>query len=312
MKESLADYCRRTGNDALLKEWNSARNKEVNSSSLSYGSKRKIWWHCAKGHEWQATVKSRVEGTGCPVCANRALLPGENDLFTRCPELASQWHSSKNGALTPNQVLFGSHRKVWWRCKKGHEWQARIASRTQFGAGCPVCSGKAVISGENDLARLFPNVANQWDHEKNGVLTPEQVSPYSNRRVWWRCARGHSWRTVVAARTMAGTDCPYCTGKKVLTGFNDLATLDPKLAEEWHPELNGSLTPEMVTLGSHHKVWWICAEGHVWQAVVYSRSGMRRCSCPICAGRYRSVKQRQYKAALVGAGSENGPVDQGK
>ena len=98
---------------------------------------------------------------------------------------------------------------------------------------------------------------------------------------------------------MHGSCCPYCTGKKVLPGFNDLATLEPKIAA-WHPTLNGTLTPEMVTLGSHRKVWWQCPEGHVWKAVVYSRAGPQKCGCPVCAGKVKAARQQRYKEAMTG------------
>ena len=130
-------------------------------------------------------------------------------------------------------------------------------------------------------------------------MTPEQVTPYSNRRVWWRCAQGHEWRAPVGGRTKAGSDCPYCTNRKVLAGFNDLATLEPDIAAQWHPTLNGAMTPDMVTLGSHQRVWWQCAEGHVWNAVVYSRTGPQKCGCPVCAGRISGKRLEQYGKLCV-------------
>ena len=87
----------------------------------------------------------------------------------------------------------------------------------------------------------------------------------------------------------------------MLTGFNDLATREPLLAKQWHPKLNGSLTPEMVTPGSHRKVWWQCPDGHVWRAVIYSRSGPKRSGCPVCAGRdsKRRLEKRDCKCMMT-------------
>ncbi len=365
MRETLRDFCLRTGRTELLEQWDQERNPALTPDDVTYGSRIKIWWQCSKkhkwqaavfsctsgsgacpfcagkraypgetdlatrypelarqwhprngsltpdavlpgshmlvwwqcekGHEWQAMVKSRVSGAGCPVCANRTVLAGENDLTVTHPVLAAQWHPKKNGSLLASQVVAGSRRKVWWQCEKGHEWQATIASRALDGAGCPVCAGKQIVPGENDLASRFPLVAAQWHPEKNGPLTPEQVSPYSNRRVWWLCPLGHAWRTAVSARTMRGSGCPYCSGKKVLAGFNDLATLEPEIAAQWHPTLNGTLTPEMVTLGSNKRVWWQCSEGHVWQALVFSRAGSQKCGCPVCAGTISKRRLRRSR-----------------
>jgi len=241
-------------------------------------------------------VKSRVAGCGCPVCANRRIVPGENDLATTHPELAAQWHPTKNAGKTPMEVTSGMRRKVWWQCSRGHEWQATVSSRAD-GAGCPVCANKVIIPGENDMASRYPELAAQWHESLNQPLEPGSVSPYSNRRIWWRCELGHVYRAPVSHRTMRKSGCPYCAGKKVLPGFNDLATLAPETAAEWHESLNAPLTPERLTVGSHQKVWWQCKEGHVWKAMVYSRTGAKKCGCPVCAGVVRQPAVRRYAAA---------------
>lgn len=246
----------------LAAQWHPAKNGSLTPSQVTPGSHRKVWWVCDKGHTWQAIVKSRVSGCGCPVCANRQLLTGVNDLETIHPELARQWDLEKNAPLTPRDVTSVSYRKVWWRCGKGHSWQAAIRDRVNGGTGCPVCGGRIVAPGETDLAARFPEIAAQWHPTKNGRWTPEQVSPSSNRRIWWICDRGHEYQAPVYIRT-SGSGCPYCAGKKVLPGFNDLAALAPEVADQWHPTLNGSLTPEQITAGSHRKAWWICGEGYV-------------------------------------------------
>ena len=285
----------------LAKEWHPTKNGDLTPDQVLWGSNRRVWWQCAHGHVWDARVKSRAAGAGCPYCASRQISPGDNDLAAQYPDLAAQWHPTKNGDLRPQDVVAGSRRKVWWQCPKGHVWQA--ASRAGGGAGCPVCAGKQVVPGENDLATLFPQLAQQWDREKNGALTPQQVSSYSNRAAWWRCPLGHSWRAAISARAW-GSDCPYCAGRKVLPGFNDLATRDPAVAAEWDPDLNGALTPQMVTAGSHKKAWWRCPENHVWKAVVYSRTGPKHCGCPVCAGK---VSQRNQVRYPIPTGEPRGP-----
>ena len=127
-----------------------------------------------------------------------------------------------------------------------------------------------MVLGENDLAVRFPSLAAEWNTERNGSLKPNQVASFSNRRGWWRCAFGHEWQAVIAARAVENSGCPYCTGRCVLAGFNDLATLHLKIAAHWDSTLKSGLTPEMVTLGRHNRVWWKCAEGHVWKTVTYS------------------------------------------
>lgn len=285
----------------LAAQWHPTKNAGMTPQDVPFGSHHKAWWVCEKGHEWRAMVKSRaIGGTGCPVCVNRCLVRGENDLAATHPDLACQWHPTKNGALTPRDLGAGTLRKVWWRCDRGHEWKAAVSSRVG-GVGCPVCAGKAVIPGENDLASLFPAIAEEWHPTRNGERTPEKLTPYSNRKVWWRCPRGHAYAAVVAARTTSHSGCPYCAGRRVLAGFNDLATLEPKVAAQWHSTLNGALTPEQVTAGSHKKVWWECPSGHIWKAVIYSRAGpsSSKCGCPVCAGRIRPERMERYRLTVA-------------
>lgn len=285
MKESLYDFCMRTGNLTLLSEWDKEKNSPMRPETTAAASSQKVWWTCAKGHSWQTTVEKRTtRHTECPYCAGKKTVPGETDLATLFPEIAAEWDQEKNGDLSPQDVRPGSNKKVWWLCEKGHSYQARIDQRTIKKTGCPYCAGKAVLPGYNDLATKYPAIAKEWHPTKNGELTPDKVLPRSKRKVWWLCKEGHSYQTSLVSRTQSKTGCPYCTRRKVLPGFNDLATEHPDLAKEWHPTLNGDLAPDQVISGSDKKVWWICDEGHVWQASVKSRAGTIKRGCPVCAG----------------------------
>ncbi|MBT3303350.1 zinc-ribbon domain-containing protein [Candidatus Woesearchaeota archaeon] len=208
--------------------------------------------------------------------------PGES-LAEINPELAEQWHPTKNGILTPYDVLPGSQKKVWWKCPEGddHEWDAVILDRNN-GIGCAICSNYKVVKS-NCLATLNPNLANEWHPSKNGILTPEDVHPGSAKKVWWKCPNGddHEWKTVIYSRT-GRRSCPICSGRKVVRS-NCLKTLNPNLANEWHPSKNGKLTPKEVGINSGKKVWWKCAEGddHEWESTVHNRTN--GLGCPICS-----------------------------
>ena len=207
--------------------------------------------------------------------------------------LLKEWDESRNFPLTPDTVSYGSKKKVWWTCENGHSWQTTVHVRSE-GSGCPYCAGRKVLPGFNDLETLCPDVAAQWDKRKNGCLKPSDVAVSSNRPAWWRCELGHSYRATVSSRTQRKTGCPYCAGRKVLKGFNDLKTLYPGVAAQWDPSLNGALTPEMVTPGSNKKVWWQCSMGHVWKSVIYPRTGAQQCGCPVCAGKVSTTHARRY------------------
>ena len=283
----------------LAKEWHPTKNIPLTPSDVLPGSEKKVWWQCSKGHEWMAKIRSRVTGSGCPICTNRKVLIGTNDLATLYPHLAKEWHPTKNGKLMPDSVTCGSKRKVWWQCSKGHEWYASVQSRVLDNTGCPVCAGRIIIPGENDMASIFPDIAKEWHPEKNNTLSPSMVAPFCKLRVWWRCPLGHDYMATVESRTAKHSGCPYCAGKKVLPGFNDLATCQPRIAAQWHPSLNDSLTPQMVTAGSHKKVWWICEEGHVWKAAIYSRTGKQQRGCPVCAGVISGKRKLRYEKMMA-------------
>ena len=172
MKVTLYEFCLLHHQEELLEQWDPA-NLPATPQNVTYGTRDEYWWQCEKGHRWQAPVKSRTSGRGCPYCSTRRLQPGVNDFATRFPDIAAQWHPTKNGAFQPDQVAPGSHRKAWWRCEAGHEWQASVTSRTSGGSGCPVCAGRLVLPGVNDFASAFPALAAQWHPTKNNALRPE-------------------------------------------------------------------------------------------------------------------------------------------
>jgi len=202
------------------------------------------------------------------------------------PEVAKQWHPTKNGELTPNDFTPGSGKKVWWKCDKGddHEWEAIIVSRSK-GNNCPICSNQKIVKS-NCLATTNPKLASQWHPTKNKTLTPYDVGAGSGKKVWWKCPEGddHEWETSLFNRTTPGRNCPICSNKKVVNS-NCLATTNPKLASQWHPTKNKTLTPYDVGAGSNKKVWWKCPEGddHEWETRITHRISGSNCS--ICDGK---------------------------
>ena len=189
--------------------------------------------------------------------------------------------------MTPEQFLFGSHKKIWWKCGKGHEWAVAIASRTTAGHGCPFCSGR-YASKDKNLSVEYPTLAKMWHPTKNEGLTPDNILAGSNSKVWWKCDNGldHEWKaqpnSMQRSFKTGNSGCPFCRGLEVSV-TNKLSILYPEVAKEWHPTKNGSLTPDNVTFGSGQKVWWKCRgmEEHIWQASISDRTVGGR-GCPGC------------------------------
>lgn len=134
------------------------------------------------------------------------------------------------------------------------------------------------------LREKYPEIAAEWDDQNNKGLSPDTVSYASHARVWWICRKeGHRYSTRIDNRTQHGSDCPYCNGKAVLQGYNDLATVYPDVAAEWHPTLNGTLLQTMMAPTSQRKLWWRCEEGHEWVTTVANRVS-NHTDCPYCRG----------------------------
>ncbi len=191
--------------------------------------------------------------------------------------LMKEWDYEKNNALSLDPFFVGmaSHKKAWWKCSEGHSWYAMISDRSGQNRGCPYCAHQIPIKGENDLQTIYPEIAKEWHQSKNKDA-PSDYLPGSHKMVWWICSKGHEYQSIIKNRTK-GVGCPYCAGKKVLVGFNDLGTKKPDLASEWHPTKNGNLKPSDVTPFSNKKVWWICTFGHEYESTVNNRSNGRGC-----------------------------------
>ena len=243
-------------------------------------------WQDKYGHEWTATVRSRaISGTGCPYCSHNKILVGFNDLASQRPEIASEW-SERNYPLKPDMVTVFANRKVWWRCSKGHEWNTLISTRSG-GSGCPYCSGQILLQGFNDFATTHPQLAKEWS-DRNLPLMPDMVNEKSRRNVWWKCKEcGYEWQSVVYAR-IRGTLCPVCADRKVMAGYNDLATTDAYLLSEWDYEKNKDISPNQVSRNSMRSVWWKCPLGHSWKAKVSERA-IEGKGCKVCEDEYLSV-----------------------
>ena len=167
-----------------------------------------------------------------------------NSLAKVHPELVSEW-SERNFPLTPDNITYGSNKRVWWKGSCGHEWQASVKARSK-GEGCPICSGARVVEGINDLATVKPKLSLEWS-EKN-TIKPTEVTAGSHKKVIWKCEHGHEWTATVKSRTINKTGCPYCSHNKVLAGFNDLASQYPDIAAEWSDRnlpLSGTLATKL-------------------------------------------------------------------
>lgn len=146
------------------------------------------------------------------------------------PGLVQEWHSEKNGQLRPQDIYPNAPRKVWWQCSVGHEWQTSPNRRVAGGTGCPYCNHNRA-SPENNVAVLFPHLVQEWHPSKNPGLALSELLPGSGKKGWWKCGRGHEWKTAIKDRARNGTGCPHChshTSQIELRILTELQALWPK------------------------------------------------------------------------------------
>ena len=237
-------------------------------STVVAGSHKKKNWKCSKGHTWEMSIDGRTnQNRNCPYCANQRAWSGFNDLKTKFPEIAAEAHG-----WDPSKVVAGSNSIKSWICDKGHKWDTSLSNRVLLGNKCPFCCNQRVWIGFNDLKTKFPEIAVEadgWD--------PSKVVAGSKKKLPWKCNEGHQWKATAGGRTVRGDGCPYCSNKKLWSGFNDLKTKFPEIAVE-----ADGWDPSKVIAGSQQRRDWKCNEGHKWNAIVANRTRLGNC-CPVCA-----------------------------
>lgn len=272
----------------LSREWHPFLNDNLTPDNILPFSSKSVWWLCEKGHSFENRVYSRSKSNiKCPVCSNYKITEA-NSLASLYPDPAKWWHLEKNSSLTPNDVSPKSKKKVWWYCGVGHSFELEVHKKVK-GGRCPYCSGR-FASEDNNLSVTHPGLAEQWNEMKNNPLNIKSVTSRSKKKVWWICKKGHEWQATISNR-VKGTGCPDCTNKRV-NKENNLLTVNPLLAKQWHPSKNELLTPNDVLPNSHKYAWWICECGHEWQAIIKNRN--KGNNCPMCKAKEASKRMKLF------------------
>lgn len=348
----------------LLGFWDFEKN-HVNPFNIAPFSNKKFWFKCSKNHNWEATVDKISMGRGCPYCSGKKIC-NDNSLKFLNPELAREWHPTKNGILDPDQVTKFSTKKVWWLCEHGHEWQAVVSNRSN-GTGCKKCnnpnSSILELKVYHILKFVFEDVENQFPInapnfkkgkfdvdifikkynfavEYDGVYFHKKENKVKSDRIKSEFLEKSKIKLLrireMGLPKVSKNEISYDTRQKLqdlipkifenilknseieekhlkkmreVLELKDVEVIVPKdflfyklqkenliiqnskLAEEWDYFFNGNLKPEHVTTGSSKKVGWICKKNyqHKWQATVYSRARRKR-GCPFCAGRKKHTQ----------------------
>ena len=262
----------------IVKYWHPTKNGKSKPLDFKPLSNKKAWFQCpvAPDHVWYTNISKITNSNYCPFCCGRRICKSSSLAFTH-PEIAKQWHHKNTKKAT--EVRAGSKDVAWWQCEFGHEWQTSLCNKTGQNTSCPFCCNQKV-SIENSLFTTYPNLILEWDFELNEIK-PEEISSGSNKKVGWKCSKGHRWLASPNNRC-DNKGCPFCSGKFVCE-TNCLSYKFPCLLSEWDYDRNNVL-PSEITAGTGRKVWWVCSKNknHTWEAAVCYRTGTRKTGCPYC------------------------------
>lgn len=275
----------------IAQEWHPSKNGKLTPDLFVPGSAERVWWLCSEcGNEWASSIVNRTKGHGCDVCATaKRKVTKKDTILSKRGTIDKEWclldwdyEENEHG---PNEYTNGSGEVVGWKCHTcGHKWKAAICDRTRdYKNGCPLCSGKTIVKGVNDLPTVLPELMLEWDYKSNTEADPTKVGKGSHLIVSWICRKcGYKWDAQIYNRAN-GKGCPCCANRVIVPGINDLSTTNPLLTQEWHPTKNGDLMPTHVSKGQSKKVWWLCRFcGNEWEDTLNHRSSQKR-GCPKCA-----------------------------
>lgn len=264
----------------VVSQWHENKNHDLDLTIITIGSDKKVWWLGKCGHEWEQHINRQVQKNICPYCSGNIFLTGVNDLTVTHPDIALLWDNDENSSVA-EEVLYRYKTVGSWKCSLGHKWVATMKSVQSGKEPCPFCGNREVLSGFNDLESLYPEVLQEWDYEKNHN-SPTEILFNTITAYHWTCCKGHSYETSPYNR-YRGRGCPVCSGKQIIVGVNDVASLHPNLLAEWDGSILGNIPLNQLTAGSNKTVHWICSEGHRYEQNMAAK--LRGRGCAICAGK---------------------------
>ena len=292
----------------LANQIDRVKNFNIDPVQVSPNYRKPIWWLCNQSHSYETSPLTRCKQFEA---GNKNSCPDCNGLKALYPDLAGQWHQTKNLPQKAETVSTGSSFLANWVCDKDHEWTQTVKSRVMAqkknvtrGSECPVCLNRKATE-DSCLEKTHFELCEEWDHERNAKigLFIDKITFVSRSKAFWICFKNpaHRWDAIIRDRAgkdkKKGSGCPYCQNKKIQME-NSLGTTHLHIAKEWHPTKNLPLTPYDVSFGSDKKVFWLCSKDptHEWDALISSRSLGR--GCPHCA-RWTIERMRLFVRSLV-------------
>lgn len=264
---------------AFAPMYDDSRNQLKASEISPKSSDPETWWVCDNGHHFQRAVAIHIRiGGTCPVCAGKIMQTGVNDLLTTYPQIKDIWDYSRNEKRPED--IFNTNHDIWnFKCEKGHHYTATVDQLKSNDFRCLICTNTKLDPAVNSLQAVKPELSKEW---ADPDVSADDVLCTSGYSALWKCPKcGGTYRWAVNDREVGDDSCPYCRNARLLDGFNDLASVEPQLAEEWDTEANGR-GPETILRTARQSAFWICPKCHgQYQFPVYARQPGDD-ACPYC------------------------------
>ena len=255
---NLYNYCMNNNLTNLLDEFDLSKNN-LTPKDIPYNSTKKVWWKCKTcGYSYLVSVNARTNyySSGCPLCKNKVVQKGVNDLETLYPNITELWDYEKNGDKKPYMYLPTSNEKFCFKCLKKHQFTSKINDLVNTNFICPVCAKRKIYKGYNDIFTLYPNIGNEFSFDLNKDIDPYKLTKSSKKKIYFKCRKGHVYISTIYSKINKNEMCPYCLGLKPVIGENDLKTLYPK----FYKEVDKTNKIDVLTLpiDSNKKIIWKC------------------------------------------------------
>ena len=288
----------------LEKFWDKSNDKSI--SEYWHKSSECINWicpccnvnfHCSPNEMISRTDLENSNFQTCPNHCDWDTLVFNNDILYNFPKLQEEW-SDKNGLPVHLALSHIETKKYWWKCSVCQgEYLCSIPIRKEVIDSCPYCSFKKTAKGYNDLETTHPWLIKEWSTFNKQEMS--SVRANSTYNAWWKCpVCTGEYQQVIKEKFYRDNSCPYCRNQKVLKGFNDLATTQQSLMNEWDYVNNLLIvSPTEITELSNMSVWWICQENQDYRYKIQVRERMayrkrNKKACSICKGHRR--KQEHF------------------
>ena len=278
---NLYNYCVNNNLLDLLDEFDSEKNN-ITPKDIKYNSTKKVWWKCKVcGYNYLVSVNARTNyySSGCPLCKNKVVEKGVNDLETLYPIITTLWDYEKNGDKKPYMYLPTSNETFCFKCNKKHLFTSKIDNLVKTNFICPICAKRKIYVGYNDIFTLYPNIEKEYDKELNKDIDPYKLTKSSKKKIYFRCRKNHVYISSIYNKINKNELCPYCIGIKPIIGENDLKTVNPKIYKEF--DKSNKIDVLTLPLSSTKKLNWKCKKCKT----IFKRSIVDRINglgCPKC------------------------------